>query len=164
VHQPGAAVTSTAPSYPIRNYTIDPASAWSRLIEVQGFGQKFVDAAATPNTVGSVTASGDPISRYITFSVDKAALGGTPGSGWSFTVTLTGQDGYSPDQARAFQSTPQDYQFGVCATVSSDPHCTVNPASVPKVMDLIAPAGVSQADELDYTLHSPVVLLGVTIP
>ena len=29
---------------------------------------------------------------------------------------------------------------------------------------MITPAGVNQADELDYTLHSPVVLQGVTIP
>ena len=164
VHQPGAAVTSTAASYPIRNYTIAPAFAWSRLIEVQGFGQKFVDAAATPNTVGSVTITGNPISRYITFSVDKAALGGEPTHGWAFTVGLTGQDGFSSDQARAFQTVPQDYQFGVCATVSSDPHCTVDPSTVPKLMDVLTPAGVSQADELDYTLHSPVVLQGVTIP
>ncbi|MDX6203880.1 MAG: glucoamylase [Frankiales bacterium] len=164
VHQPGAPVTSTAASFPIRNYTIDPAFAWSRLIEVQGFGQKFVDAAAVPNTVGSVTVTGNPISRYITFSVDKTALGGTPGPGWAFTVGLTGQDGYSPDQARGFQTTPQDYQFGVCATVSADPHCTVNPSTVPKLMDVLTPAGVSQAGELDYTMHSPVVLQGVTIP
>jgi glucoamylase len=52
----------------------------------------------------------------------------------------------------------------VCATTSSDPHCTVDPSSVPKLMDVITPAGVSQADEVDYTLHSPVVLSGVMIP
>ena len=71
---------------------------------------------------------------------------------------LTGQDGFSSDQARGFQPTPQDFQFGVCATASSDPHCTVDPSTVPKAMDtLTAPA------ELDYTLH-PVVLTPVTIP
>jgi hypothetical protein len=31
-------------------------------------------------------------------------------------------------------------------------------------MDVLTPAGVSQANELDYTLHNPVVLQGVTIP
>ena len=30
-----------------------------------------------------------------------------PASGWGFTVVLTGQDGFSPDQARGFQPTPQ---------------------------------------------------------
>jgi glucan 1,4-alpha-glucosidase len=163
VHQPGAATTSTAASYPTRNYTIAPAFAWSRLIEVQGYGQRFVDASNT-GAVGSVTITGNTISHYITFSVDKTALGGTPASGWAFTVGLTGQDGYSPDQARGFLPTPQPYNFGVCATVSADPHCTVNPSSVPKLMDVLTPSGVSQGDELDYTLHSPVVLQGVTMP
>ena len=79
---------------------------------------------------------------------------------------LTGQDGFSPtgDQARGFQSTPQDFQFGVCATASSDPHCTVDPSTVPKAMDVITPAGTLQSDELDYTVHHPVVLQGVAIP
>jgi len=79
-------------------------------------------------------------------------------------VVLTGQDGFSPDQARGFQPTPQEFQFGVCATASADPHCTFDPNAVPKAVDVITPAGVSQADELDYTLHSPVEIAPVTIP
>jgi glucoamylase len=159
VGEPGAATTSTAAPYASRNYTL--ADPWTRRIEVQGFGQQFVDA--TGATVGSVAISANPISRYITFSVDKAALGGTPASGWTFNVVLTGQDGFSPDQARGFQSVPQDFQFGVCATASLDPHCTVDPSTVPKAVDVITPSGVSQATELDYTL-GPVVLHGVTMP
>jgi hypothetical protein len=31
-------------------------------------------------------------------------------------------------------------------------------------MDVITPSGVSQADELDYTKHAPIVLTGVSIP
>ena len=57
---------------------------------------------------------------------------GTPGPGWGFTVVLTGQDGFSADQARGFQSTPQDFQFGVCATASANPHCTVRPGHRPE--------------------------------
>ncbi|HXR42711.1 MAG TPA: glucodextranase DOMON-like domain-containing protein [Acidothermaceae bacterium] len=162
VHNPAANSTSTAASFPQRNYTISPADAWSRLIEVQGFGQRFVDASGA--SVGSVNGiKGNAISRYITFSVDKSALGGTPMTGWTFTVTLTGQDGFSPDQARSFAPTPQPYQFGVCATASNDPHCTFDPNAVPKVMDTITPSGVAQSTELDYTL-GPVVLQGVTMP
>ena len=44
LRDPAATTTSTAASFPQRNYTIDPAAAWSRLIEVQGFGQRFIDA------------------------------------------------------------------------------------------------------------------------
>src|SRR4029079_12703666 len=158
VHELGASATSTAASFGSRNYQIAPASAWSRLLEVQGFGQRFVDSTNT-NTVGTITISANQISRYITFSVDKTALGGTPASGWAFTVVLPGQDGFSSDQARGFQPTPEPFQFGFCATASSDPHCNVNPATVPKAVDVLTPSGVSQSVELDYTL-GPVVRQG----
>ena len=161
VHNPAAVTTSTSAAYASRNYTIAPADAWSRLIEVQGFGQAFVDPSNT--TQGTVTISANSISRWTTFSVDKTALGGTPTTGWAFTVTLTGQDGFSPDKARAFASTPQPYNFGVCATALATPLCMADPGTVPKVMDTITPAGVLQSTELDYTA-GPVVLQGVTIP
>ena len=161
VHVPGAATTSTAAANASRNFQIAPADAWSRLIQVQGFGQRYQDASGT--TLGTVSISGNPISRFITVRVPKDTLG-QPVSGWSFTVVLTGQDGFSPDQARGFQSTPQDFQFGVCATASQDAHCTVDPATVPKLMDVITPPGVDQSDEVDYTIHTPVVLSGVAIP
>jgi glucoamylase len=163
VHDPAApaASTSTAAANASRNFQIAPAYAWSRLIQVQGFGQRYVDASGA--ALGTVAISANQISRFITFRVTKASLG-SPGPGWAFTVVLTGQDGFSPDQARGFQSTPQDFQFGVCAAPSADPHCTVDPNTVPKAVDVIPPAGVLQSDELDYTLHSPVVLQGVAIP
>jgi glucoamylase len=153
VHIPGASPTSTAAAFAQRNYTTTP---WAKRIEIQGFGQQYVDASGT--TLGQVTSKANDISRYITFSVSKASLG-TPGPGWGFTVTLTGQDGFSADQARGFQSVPEPYQFGACATASSDPRCTVNPGTVPKAMDtLTAPS------ELDYTLHSPILLSPVVVP
>jgi carbohydrate-binding DOMON domain-containing protein len=163
IHDPGAApsATSTAASFPQRNYQIAPSAAWSRLIEVQGFGQRYIDAHAT--TLGTISIRANQISRYITFSVPASSLG-HPGSGWGFAVVLTGQDGFSPDQARSFAPTPQPYQFGVCAAPSSDPHCTVDPSTVPKAMDVLTPSGVLQSDELDYTLHNPVVITDVVIP
>jgi glucan 1,4-alpha-glucosidase len=150
---PGAAPTSTSAAFATRNYTL--ATPWAKRIEVQGFGQQYVDAAGA--TLGQVTINGNEISRYITFSVTKASLG-TPGPGWGFAVVLAGQDGFSADQARGFTPTPQEFQFGVCATASADPHCTVNPATVPKAMDTL-----TAQSELDYTLH-PVSLTAVTIP
>jgi carbohydrate-binding DOMON domain-containing protein len=161
VHVPGAGTTSTAAAFPQRRYAIAPSGAWSRLIEVQGFGQQYRDAAGA--TLGTVTISANSISRYITFSVPKASLG-TPGPGWGFTVVLHGQDGFSPDQARGFAPTPQEFQFGVCATVSADPHCGVDPGTVPKAMDVFTPAGVTQADELDYLLHPTIEIAPITIP
>jgi glucoamylase len=161
VRVPGAATTSTAAANATRNFAIAAPFAWSRLIQVQGFGQRYVDASGA--TLGTVSISANSISRFITFRVSKASLG-TPGPGWGFTVVLTGQDGFSSDQARGFQPTPQSFQFGVCAAPSADPHCTFNPGLVPKAIDVITPPGVLQSDELDYTIHSPVTISGVTIP
>lgn len=160
VHDPANASTSTAAAHPFRNFQIAPDSAWSTLIQVQGFGQRFESATGT--TLGTVSIRANSLSRFITFSVPKAALG-QPGPGWKFTVVETGQDGFSPDQARGFAATPQDFAFGVCATGSLDPHCTFSPGAVPKVIDVLTPTGVLQSDELDYTLHSPVTITGVPI-
>jgi glucoamylase len=164
VHNPNAAAadTSSAASFAQRNYMVAANAAWSRLLEVQGFGQRFVDAHGT--TLGTISISANAISRFITFSVPTASLGGLPGSGWGFTVVLTGQDGFSPDQARGFSPTPGSFSFGVCAAVSSDPHCTADPNTVPKAVDVITPSGVSQANELDYTLHNPITIQDVVIP
>jgi Glucodextranase, domain N len=48
-----------------------PRPAWSRLIEVQGFGQRFLDAGGA--TLGTVTIRANEISRFITFSVPSRA-------------------------------------------------------------------------------------------
>ena len=162
VHDPHATTTSMAAAYSTRNYAMASSAAWSRLLEVQGFGQSYLDANG--NSVGTINISANAISRTITFSVPTSTLGGTPASGWGFTVVLTGQDGFSPDKARAFTSTPGQYTFGVCATANGDPHCTVNPNTVPKAMDVLTPNGVIQSNELDYTLHNPVTLQAVVIP
>ncbi len=154
--------TSTAASYPGRNYSL--ATPWNRLIEVQGFGQRFVNADKA--TLGTVAIRASAATRYITFTVPKEALGGTPGTGWTIALVLTGQDGFSPDQARGFQPTAQDFQFGVCtaaAVAANNPICAVDPATVPKAVDILTPDGVSQADELN-PLAPPVVIQGITIP
>ena len=78
-------------------------------------------------------------------------------------MVLTGQDGFSADLARAFTATPGAFTFGVCAPGGTAPICSVDPATVPKAMDVITPPGVSQATELDPTL-GPVVIQPVTVP
>ena len=161
VHDPAATTTSTAAAYPQRNYRIADSGAWSRRLEVQGFGQQFVDASGA--TLGTIEIRADDISRYVTFRVPRSAIG-NPGPGWGFTVVLTSQDGFSADQARGFQPTPQPFQLGECATASADPHCTLALDRLPKAMDVLTPPGVSQADELDYTVHDPVTLAPVMIP
>ena len=162
VHAAGATTTSTAAPFASRNYTIAPADAWSQRLEVQGFASPvWVDPGG--NQVGTPTAVvASTVSNTITIALPQSAFG-TPASGWTFTLALTGQDGFSPDQARAFAATPQPYAFGVCATGNLAAICSVPPGTVPKVMDTIVPPGVTQATELDPTL-GPVKLSGVTVP
>lgn len=161
VHTPGPATTSTAAAYASRNYTIAPADAWSEMVEVQGFASP-VWQDASGNSLGTAAVAASQASKTITIVLPQAAFG-TPASGWAFAVVLTGQDGFSPDQARGFAATPQPYLFGVCAPGGTSPICAVNPATVPKAMDVITPPGVSQATELDPTL-GPVVIQAVAIP
>jgi glucoamylase len=161
VHQPGAANTSTAAAFPQRNYAIAGAGAWSQRLEVQAFtAPVWVDASG--NTVGSPSVLPTQSDRTITIALPEAQFG-TPGPGWGFSVVLTGQDGFSSDQARGFAPTPQAFLFGVCAPGGAGAICSVDPGTVPKAMDVTTPEGVSQATELDPTL-GPVVIQPVTVP
>jgi glucoamylase len=162
IHDPNATATSTAAAFPSRNYTIAPADAWSQRIEVQGFAgpvwqNAAGDAVGTPTAVVAST-----LTNTITVALPESEFG-TPASGWTFTVALTGQDGFSSDQARAFTATPGGYSFGVCGPGETAAICSADPNTVPKVMDTITPPGISQATELNPIL-GPVVLQGVTVP
>jgi glucoamylase len=161
VHTPGAATTSTAAAFPQRNYTIASSGAWSQRLEVQGFASP-VWQDASGNSVGTAQVLMSQSDGTITIALPESVFG-TPGSGWGFTVVLTGQDGFSSDQARAFAATPQAFLFGVCAPGGTAPICSADPDTVPKAMDVITPQGVSQATELDPTL-GPVVIQPVTVP
>ncbi len=161
VHTPGAGQTSTQAAFTSRNYAIAPAGAWSQRVEVQGFAAPvWVDASG--NAVGAASMLVDDASRTVTIALPEAQFG-TPGSGWAFSVVLTGQDGFSPDQARAFAPTPLPFSFGVCAAGGPSPICATGPGTVPKAMDVLTPTGVSQATELDPT-KGPVVIQPVAVP
>jgi len=161
VHVPGATATSTAAAFASRNYTIASSGAWSQRVEVQGFAPPvWVNAAGA--SVGTASVLPVQSDRTITVALPEAQFG-TPGSGWGFSVVLTGQDGFSPDLARAFTATPGQYTFGVCAAGNKAPICSVDPTTVPKAMDVITPAGVSQATELN-PVPGPVVIQPVTVP
>jgi glucoamylase len=112
--------------------------------------------------VGTAFMVSDQPSRTVTIALPEAQFG-TPGPGWAFTVALTGQDGFSPGNARQFTALPGSYTFGVCASGGKSPICQADPNTVPKAMDVITPPGVSQATELNPTL-GPVVIQPVTVP
>ena len=104
----------------------------------------------------------DDTSGTATLIVPESAFG-TVGPGWVFTVALTGQDGFSSDQARDFTPTAGAVHVRRLRAGGTGPICSVDPSTVPKVMDTITPAGVDQATELDPTV-APVVLQGVPVP
>jgi glucoamylase len=166
------------------NYSLAPGSAWNQLIEVDGFGTDdwVTPATATSGLGGSSSlgtpqlsvaqlspAAGGDTPGVVTITVPTSVLG-TPGPGWTFTVTLAGQDGFGTDDARTFTATPGAYTFGACSAAvagqASPPAiCSVNPSAVPYVMDTIPPAGVSVQAELDPTIStSGVHLQGITSP
>jgi glucoamylase len=161
VHAPGATTTSTSAAAASRNYSIAPGGAWSQRLEVQGFAAPvWVDPnGAGVGPVSAVVAS--TVAKTVTIALPAAQFG-TPTTGWSFTVALTGQDGFGVDQARAFTQPAQAFSFGVCPAGGTAPICAVDPTTVPKVMDTITPGGVTQSTELDPTL-GPVVLQPVPV-
>jgi glucoamylase len=161
VHVPGATNVSTAAAFPSRNYTISSSGAWSQMVEAQGFAAP-VWHDASGNSVGTPQVLAVQSDGTITIALPEAQFG-TPGPGWGFSVVLTGQDGFSSDQARGFAATPQAFLFGVCAAGGTAPICSVDPSTVPKAVDVITPPDVSQATELDPTL-GPVVIQPVTVP
>ncbi len=119
--------------------------------------------------MAQLSPSGGETPGLVTITVPTSVLG-TPGSGWTFTLTLAGQNGFGVDDARTFTATPLDYNFGVCsAAVASELSpptiCTFDPANVPFVMDTIPPATVNVQTELDPTQNpSGVQLQGVIVP
>ena len=160
VHNPAATSTSTAAAYPLLKYTIAPADAWSERLEAQGFAPvAWLNPSGT--SLGSAQLIVDQADGTATIVVPTSAFG-TVGSGWVFTVALTGQGSGSPP-VRSFTQPAGQYTFGVCAAGNTNPICSVSPDAVPNVMDTIAPAGGSQDTELDPTL-GPVVLQGVPVP
>jgi glucoamylase len=189
IHAPSATTTefqSTAAANPW-NYSIAPADAWNQLIEVDGFGtDDWVTPSSTTAGLGQSSSIGTPqisvaqlspnssgaTPGVISITVPASALGapasGGSWSGWTFTVTLAGQDGFGFDDARTFTATPGAYTFGVCtvalASEATPPSiCSDNPSDVPYVLDTIPPTSVNVQTELNPTIN-PVVLQGVTVP
>ena len=162
VHDPSATATSTAAAFPTRNYTIAPADAWSERLEVQGFASP-VWVNASGGQVGTPTAVvASTVADTITIALPAAEFG-TPAAGWTFTVAITGQNGFNADQAISFTQAPGAFTLGVCPVGGTEAICSLNPSSVPEVMDTITPPGVSQDTELN-PVPGPVVLQGVTVP
>src|SRR5580658_7058799 len=111
IHAPSGSVpageTQSTAAAGAWNYSIAPADAWNQLIEIDGFGTDdwVTPASATSDLSGSssvgtpqvsvaqLSPTGSDTPGLVTITVPTSVLG-TPGSGWTFTLTLTGQDGF----------------------------------------------------------------------
>jgi glucoamylase len=161
VRDPASGSFSTAAPFPSRNFQVAADSAWSSRIEVQGFADPvFVNAGG--QNLGPVTVTANQATGSILIAVPSAAFG-HPVAGWTFTIALHGQDGFSGDQARGFQPTPQPFNFGLCAPGGTSPICGIDPNTAPKVIDTVVPAGVTQEDELN-PIPGPATLHGILVP
>ena len=175
---------SDSTTAPQDNYTIAPDAAWNQLIQVDGFGgQEWVTPSSATGGLYDGTSLGTPQASFtqlgegsngetpglVDITVPDSVLG-TPGSGWTFTVTITGQDGYAATDLASFSATPSGYDFGVCSDATASEAdapaiCSENPNSVPNVMDTIpaAPSDSVQAELTPGSGDSDPVLAGPSI-
>lgn len=154
----GPATNGSPSSAPQDNYTIAPDAAWNQLIQLDGFGgEDWVTPSSAGGGLYDGTSVGTPnvsftqlgqagngeIPGLIDIAVPNSVLG-TPGPGWTFTVTLAGQDGFNATDLARFSATPVGFDFGVCSTaVASEADapaiCSQAPGTVPNIMDTIPP-------------------------
>ena len=128
VHNPSATGTSTAAAFPTRNYTIAPADAWSERLEVQGF--------ASPVWVNASGGRSAPrpwprrlTGKTITIALPEAEFG-TPTTGWTFTVAITGQNGFNADQAISFTTNPGAFTLESARSAAPSRSARSSPAAV----------------------------------
>ena len=163
VHVPGAATTSTAAANASRNFQIAPAGRVEPAHPGPGLRPTLRGRFRYDNARHGVHQRQPDLALHHVPGVEGLAR--PAGQRLELHRGPHRAGRLQPRQcARSFQSTPEDFQFGVCAEASDDVHCTVDPDTVPKLMDVITPDGVDQSDEVDYTIHTPVVLSGVAIP
>ncbi len=143
---------------PFDNYGIAPAAAWNQLVQVDGFGNDlWVTPGSSSGGIAGATSLGAPQVSFtqlapgsngetpglVDITLPDSVLG-TPGPGWTFTLTIAGQNGFAGTDLRGFTATPGGYTFGVCsvqtaAQANPPAICAENPNNVPDVMDTIPP-------------------------
>ena len=111
-----------------RNFTIAPAFAWSRLIQVQGFGQRYVDAERRDARHGRDQRERDLALHHLHASRRRRSAHARPGLGLHGRPHRPGRL-QRPTRRAASSRRRRPFQFGVCATASADPHCTFDPGT-----------------------------------
>nr|WP_255681890.1 glycoside hydrolase family 97 catalytic domain-containing protein [Natrinema sp. SYSU A 869] len=125
--------------------TADFESAWHYRLEVSGFTKSAVDAGGTPLTDadGNEVAVQDDVDRdanTVTLAVDRAAFGGTDVSELKVVAMVQSED---QGALRPVAEDAEDYVFGGAIPGAAE--------NAPRVMDLVTPADVAQAEALAYS-------------
>ena len=167
----GGAGTGGVPALPGTNARL--AAPYDRVVIGDGFNDLGVrDAAGNP--AGPATLLALPATRQVVLSVPKSALGSVNLSTAQYAVVMLshGGDGEGTGHVRPvydlayWQSTAgtdmgwiHDYRLGGGAGVwTGDRDARDTDIRDPNVVDVIVPAGTSQAQILDWTVASPVTL------
>ncbi len=140
VHNPAATTIIDGRRVPAAELHDRPADAWSERLEAQGFA-----ALVWQNASGTALRARqfvvDNASGTATLVLPESVFG-TVGSGWTFAVALTGQNGFNSYQARDFVQFPAATGNARRLRRLSDrgdtaPICSYRPGMVPKVMSTI---------------------------
>ena len=104
------------------------------------------------------------ISRYITFSVPKAALGGTPGSGLGLHGRADRPGRLQPRPGARLPADAAGLPVRRVRDGERRPALHVRPGHGAEGDGRDHAGGRAQSDELDYTLHAPVTIAPVVMP
>jgi len=132
--------------------TAEFEAPWQYRLEVSGFTKSAVDASGAPLTDAdgnAVTLSEavDTEAGTVTLSLDRAAFGGVDAADLEVVAMVQSEDRGS---LRPVDVTNAAYVFGGAKEGAVD--------AAPRIMDLVTPEGVSQADALAYGAGDPATL------
>ena len=166
--------TGAVPALPGTNANLE--APYSHVITADGFNDLGVRDASGA-TVGAATLLALPATKQIVASVPKDVLGDLSGARYAVVMLSHGGDGEGtghvrPVYDRAYWEstlgTPmswiREYRLGGGAGIWTDANeARDTDTSDPNVVDLLVPAGASQATVLDWRAGAPVVLPYVPI-
>jgi hypothetical protein len=161
------------PALPGTNANLE--APYSHVITADGFNDLGVRDASGA-TVGAVTLLALPATRQIVASVPKDVLGDLSGARFAVVMLSHGGDGEGTGHVRpvydlAFWQSPppgmewiHDFRLGGGAGIwTGDTEARDTDTRDPNVVDLLVPAGASQATVLDWRAGAPVVLPYITL-
>ncbi|WP_435156538.1 glycoside hydrolase family 97 catalytic domain-containing protein [Haladaptatus sp. DFWS20] len=121
---------------------------WQYRLEISGFTKSVVDASGAPvtdadgNTV-QLRESVDTSANTVTVSLDRTAFDGVDAANLSVVPMIQSED---RGTLRPVAEQNADYVFGGAKAGAAD--------MAPRIMDLITPDGVNQAEALEYSADS----------